>query len=497
MVILSEKEWIFLLLEINELSKSYGDRQVVSLKKLCLYAGDRVAVVGQNGAGKTTLLRMITGEENPDSGRIQVRGRLAVIPQLGVLEAAQYDRRIAAQLGVDCDSAFSGGERIKALIAAAMAQQPDVLLADEPTTNLDIAGIMQLENLLKRFDGTLLLISHDRTLLEAVCNKVLEVEQGVYTLYSCGYHEYALQKELERQTQQSRYEAYTSERDRLKQAVQDKAQQSAGVRKTPKRMGNSEARLHKMGGQGAKQKLDRAAKAVESRLDQLEKVEKPWEYKPISFDIRPGMVHNPVIASLRNVTKIYGDKVVLQGCSFDVPNHKRTVLIGPNGAGKSTLMEMIVRREEGVEVCTGFKPGYYRQDAAGVDDNKTVLQNAMESAIYNEQFVRTVLARLLFRRDEVHKSASYLSGGERLKLALACIILSDFNLLMLDEPTNFLDIESRQALEDVLRAYPGAVLLTSHDRAFIETVADRIVLIEDGQARTFEGGWEEYTAKTR
>ncbi len=485
-----------MLLEINELNKSYGDRQVVSLKKLCLYTGDHVAVVGRNGAGKTTLLRMITGEETPDSGRIQLHGRLAVIPQLGELETVQFDRRVAAKLGVDCASAFSGGERTKALIAAAMAQQPDLLLADEPTTNLDIAGIMQLESLLKRFDGALLLISHDRMLLEAVCNKVLEVEQGVFTLYSCGYREYAAQKQLEYQTQQSRYEAYTTERDRLKQVAREKAQQSAGVSRTPKRMGNSEARLHKMGGQGAKQKLDRAAKAMQSRLEQLEKVEKPWEYKPISFDIRPAAVHSPVIVSLRDGSKTYGDKIVLQGCSFDVPNHKRTVLIGPNGAGKSTLMEMIVQHEEGVEVCAGFKPGYYRQDAAGVDVRKTVLQNAMENAVYDETFVRTVLARLLFRRDEVSKTAGVLSGGERLKLALACIILSDFNLLMLDEPTNFLDIESRQALEDVLRAYPGAVLLTSHDRAFIEAVADRIVLIKDGQARTFEGGWGEYAQRS-
>ncbi len=175
-----------------------------------------------------------------------------------------------------------------------------------------------------------------------------------------------------------------------------------------------------------------------------------------------------------------------------MPNGRRTALVGPNGAGKTTLMEMIVRREDGIHVCTGFKPGYYRQDAAGVDTSKTVLQNAMEESVYGEPFVRTVLARLLFRRDEVHKNTGCLSGGERLKLALACVILSDFNLLILDEPTNFLDIASRQALEDVLRAYPGAVLFASHDRAFIEAVADRIVFIEEGKTRTFEGGWEEY-----
>ena len=131
-----------MLLEINDLNKSFGDRQLLSLKKLCLYAGDRVAVVGRNGAGKTTLLRMVAGEEMPDAGRITGRGNIAVIPQLGQPDGTEYDSRIAAKLGVDCTSAYSGGERIKALIAAAFAQQPGVLLADEPTTNLDIEGIL-------------------------------------------------------------------------------------------------------------------------------------------------------------------------------------------------------------------------------------------------------------------------------------------------------------------------------------------------------------------
>ncbi len=481
-----------MLLEITELKKSYGERQLVSLKKLCLYTGDRVAVVGRNGAGKTTLLRVIAGEEAPDSGHITLRGSVAVIPQLGQPGGAAFDKLTAAKLRVDCDAAYSGGERTKALIAAAFARQPDVLLADEPTTNMGIGGITELESMLKGFPGALLLVSHDRALLDAVCTKVLEIENGVCALYNCAYREYAAQKTRKRQTQQSKYEAYTTERERLRQAARDRAQQSAAIRRVPNRMGNSEARMNKMGGQRQKQKLDRAAKAAKSRMEQLEEVEKPWEFKPISFDIRPGTVHSPVIVSLRDVNQSYAGKAVLRGCSFDVPNGKRTALVGPNGAGKTTLMEMIARREEGVQACAGFKPGYYRQDAAGVDLDKTVLQNAMGASVYDEAFVRTILARLLFRRDEVHKSASCLSGGERLKLALACVILSDFNLLMLDEPTNFLDIESRQALEDVLRAYPGTVLLASHDRAFMQATAHRIVFIEYGRAITFEGGWEDY-----
>ena len=195
----------------------------------------------------------------------------------------------------------------------------------------------------------------------------------------------------------------------------------------------------------------------------------------------------PVLVNAENITVRYGERIVLDGCCFSIPNGKKTALIGPNGTGKTTLLNMIAQRGEGISACTGLRIGYYRQGTGGLDDGKSVLENAMVHSLYDETFVRTILARLLFRRDEVHRSAAVLSGGERLKLALAAIILSDFNLLILDEPTNFLDITSRQALEDVLTVYPGTVLFASHDRAFISAEADRIINIENGKTRTFEG----------
>ncbi len=481
-----------MLLEINKLDMSFGTRKLFSLERLALYAGDKVAVVGANGAGKTTLLRLITGELQPDVGRVTVRGHVGVIRQLGAPEELEDGARAAERLGFALDGAYSGGERTKALIAEAFAERPDLLLADEPTTNLDIDGIGRLENMLRAFRGGLLLISHDRMLLENVCNKVLDLDSGVFTLYGCGFADYLAQKERERAAQEARYDAYTAERERFKHMAAEKAQQSAGVKKAPKRMGNSEARLHKMGGQKQKEKLDRAAKAAKSRLEQMEKVEKPWHQKPISFDIRPGAVHSPVLVSADGVSVRYGKRAVLNGCRFTVPNGSKTALIGPNGAGKTTLLNIIVERGVGIQTCSGLKVGYYRQDTGGLDDSASILQNAMAHSVYDETFVRTILARLLFRRDELHKSAALLSGGERLKLALAAILLSDFNLLILDEPTNFLDISSRQALTDVLAAYPGAVLFASHDRAFISAVADRIIRLESGETRTFEDGFDAY-----
>ncbi len=465
-----------MLLEINNLEKSYGIRTVVSLKRLALYRGDKLAVVGKNGAGKTTLLKLITGEEEPDAGRVSVRGRLGVI--------AQFDTP-------DDLAAHSGGEKTSALIAHAFEQNPDLLIADEPITNLDMESIKRLEAALLAFDGALLLVSHDRVLLQNVCTKVLEMENGVCTLYGCGYDDYLAQKQLEKAAQEARYEAYTHEADRLKKVAKEKARQSANVKKAPRRMGNSEARLHKMGGQSQKAKLDRAAKAARSRLEHLEKSDKPWQDKPIAFDLRVTAIHSPVLIDVQGVSKSYGDRMVLNDCRMMVPSGKKTAIVGANGAGKTTLLELIAARAQGIQTCAHLRIGYFKQDLSTLDLQKGVLENAMDGAAYDEQFVRTILARLLFRRDAMHQKAATLSGGERLKLALAKIILSGFHLLVLDEPTNFLDAESRAAFESVLQAYPGAVLFVSHDRFFLTAVADRIVSLSGGRAQTFEGGFEQ------
>ena len=463
-----------MLLEINNLEKSYGLQTAVSVKRLVLGAHDKVAVVGKNGAGKTTLLRLIAKEEEPDAGQIRLRGHIAVITQLA---------------GQDADTK-SGGEATQQRIDEALYQNPDLLLADEPTCNLDIDAIRSLEARLRGFNGALLLVSHDRALLQAVCDKVFDIKTG--TLYGCGYLDYVAQKKIEEASKAARYEAYAAEKSRLKKVAEEKARQSARVKNVPRRMGNSEARLHKMGGQSAKAKLDSACKAARTRLNQLEKVEKPYAEKEIVFDLRGETLHSDVLVSISGVSKAYGSKTVLRDCSFAVPRGKKTALIGANGAGKTTLLDLIASGGTGIHQCARLNIGYFKQDISLLDLDKNLLQNAMEGCVYNECFARTILARLHFWRDTLGKKAGVLSGGERIKLALACIMLRGFNLLMLDEPTNYLDVISRNALESVLCAYPGTVLFASHDRALLEAVADRIVLIENGAAHTFEGGWHAY-----
>lgn len=473
------------MLEIRNLTKYYGDRSVIELASFSLYSGDKVAVTGRNGAGKTTLLKLITGELKPDSGSVNVRGGIAVIPQLGEEPQGGFDQRIAGKLGLGA-VAMSGGEIVKQRIAKAFSRPADIMLADEPTSNLDITGIRCLEEMLNAFCGGLIIVSHDRALLRNVCNKVLEIDRGACRLYSCGYSDYLEQKELEKASGEQRYGQYAAERDRLKKVAMEKVQKSASIKRAPGRMGNSEARLHKMGGQRGKEKLDRSAKAALSRLEQLETVEKPWKQRDIIFDVTPSAVHNPVLVTVEDVSKSFDGRSILRHCSFIVRNNKKTALVGDNGAGKTTLLNMIMSDAEGVNKCLNLKTGYFRQDMSDLDMEKSVLENALESSVYDAQFTRTILARLLFGRDEIRNKAGVISGGERLKLALAKIFLSDFNLLVLDEPTNYLDVESRTALEAVLGAYPGAVLFVSHDREFIRNVADRVVLLKDGAALTFE-----------
>ena len=443
--------------------------------------------------GKTTLLNMIAGITAPDKGRIAVHGSVAMIAQLDTADDAETDRRVAARLGVGGD-VYSGGEKTKQRVAQAFSSPADILLADEPTTNLDMAGIRCVEDMLLSFRGGLMLVSHDRALLKKVCNKVLDIDRGVCMLYHCGYDDYIVQKEIEATEKHARYDKYITERNRLKKAAVQKAQQSARVRRAPRRMGNSEARLHKMGDQKAKYKLDSASKAAKTRLRQLEKAEKPWEKKDIVFDVQSRNIHSPVLVNVSDVTKSYGSRSVFAHCSFTVPNHTKTALIGANGSGKTTLLNMIAHRADGIETCANLKIGYYRQDAAGLDGNKSVLENAMDGAVYDQCFVRTVLARLRFWRAEVDKPTGVISGGERIKLAIAKIILSGFNLLLMDEPTNYLDIASRYALEEVLCAYPGALLFVSHDREFIARVADRIIYMDNNTTKTFEGGYDAFAA---
>lgn len=485
-----------LLLEAQDLVKYYGERLILKIEELKVYDNDRIGIVGLNGSGKTTLLNILSEKTGSDGGWVKSYGPLAYIEQLEAegLNRRKIDEALVSKFGLPevYRESLSGGEKTKYKIAAALSKKSSLLLADEPTANLDMDGIKLLEGELKGYHGALLLVSHDRELLDNLCNKILELEDGQIKLYSGNYSDYLEQKSLERQRQEFEYQQYQREKARLTAALREKREQSRAVRKAPKRMGNSETRLHKMGYQKAKKNLDKAAKAIETRIRQLEPKEKPKDIQALKLDLRvEDNLHAKVILEGKNLNKSFGSQVIFQDASFQLENGTRTALVGPNGSGKTTLLKMIMAGEKGIKQAHNLRIGYFSQELDILDEEQSILDNLL-ALNSDETMVRTLLARLLFRRDEVYKKVSMLSGGERVRAALGKIIVSDYNLLILDEPTNYLDIFSLEAMEGVLAEYPGNLLFVSHDRRFINKIANNLLLLRDKNIVHFPGNLEQY-----
>ncbi len=485
-----------MLIELKNIVKYVGDRRLLSIDNLKINGGDKIGVIGRNGVGKSTLLAILAGEIQPDEGHVKRNCPLASISQLGLPQLEQAISPVAAaEFAVERRYAahLSGGEIARYKIAAALGEDRPLLLADEPAANLDITGRELLQAKLRSFQGALVMVSHDRRLLDALCDKIWEIENGRLTVYRGNYSSYLEQKENAKRHREREYEKYIDKKKQLEKAIQDRRDLSTTIRKTPKRMGNSEARLHKMGSQKARANLDKAVKAMEARLEKLTVVEKPTQSPPMSFAFgEAGDLHSKIVISGEGITKRFGDRTIFRNAAFAVKNGRKVALIGDNGCGKSTLLYMIVNREEPINLAPKARIGYFTQ---GMDDlalDKTLLANVMAASIHEEAAVRHLLARLLFRREDVFKPVGVLSGGERARVSLAKIIVSHANVLLLDEPTNYLDLSSLTALEEVLADYRGTILFVSHDRQFIDRVATDLILVEAGKLRHFAGNYRQY-----
>lgn len=489
-----------LLGQIKGLKKYYGNRLVLEIDQLDIYAGDKIGIVGRNGCGKTTLLQILTNQIESDEGKSQLYVPYAYITQLEEVDTKEIEEYKMKQVGVEnlSGEGLSGGEMTRLKLAKELGKENKLLIADEPTSHLDYEGIKALETRLKRYDGAVLLVSHDREFLDSICNKVLEIEKGKVTLYPGNYSKYKVLKEKEFERSQLEYEEYVSEKQRLEKAMQGTKEKSKSVKKTPSRMGNSEARLHKMGNQGAKLNLDKAAKRLKSRIEQLEVKQQPQKDRQLIFDAPcTKKIYSKIAIQGIDLDKSYENKVLFNQSSFKINTGTKTAIVGPNGSGKTTLLNMIIEGNEQIRVSQAAQIGYFRQDIGNLDPSKTLLENIMVSSIYNETFVRTLLARTLFAREDVDKKVEVLSGGERVKGALIKILVSDINLLILDEPTNYLDIYSLEAIEEAIKAYQGTVVFVSHDRRFIKNVASHILEIKDHQIVPLERGIETKTAKAK
>ena len=484
------------LLEADHLRKSFGPRQLLDLDHLSVYDGEKIGLIGENGAGKTTLLRLLSGETEADEGTVRRPGSLAFIRQQGKEDGEADDQMQALFRVRSRRDGLSGGEMTRGRIAAALSARPQLLFADEPTTDLDEEGLALLRKQLRAFPGALVLVSHDRSLLRLLCRRIWYLEDGKITDFPGGYDAFMEERRRQRDRQQFEYDQYRAEQKRLKESVQRMAEKASSVRKAPSRMGNSEARLHKREWTDSVLQLSHAKRTLQNRMEHLEAKEKPRNLPDIRMKLGVSSpVEAGVVLRVQCERLAAGKTELLSRTAFSLPTGSRTALLGANGCGKTTLLRVLTG-QGGAPVCFDgkiqFNPAariawFDQHHEKTLDPEKTVLENVMDVSVHPESLARTVLIRLNFRRDDVFKPVSVLSGGERAKVALARLLLMDCNLLLLDEPTNHLDLFTLEELERLLADYGGTILFVSHDEEFVRKTATRIVRFDRRKLVSFEG----------
>ena len=373
---------------------------------------------------------------------------------------------------------YSGGWQMRIALGKILLQEPDLLLLDEPTNHLDVETIQWLEGYLLEQSAAIVVISHDRTFLDRVCNQIVETERGISRSYLGNYSQHLEQKALEREASQAAFERQQKELS-AQQAYIDRFRASA-TRSTQ-------------------------AKSREKLLEKVERIDAPIEtVGGPRFRFPEPPRSGRLVAEIRDLCHSYGEQILFLGASLEVERGDRIAFVGPNGAGKSTLLRLIMGIEHPDEGVAGLGEhnviaGYFEQNQAeALDLSKTVIDTIFEAVPdWTQTQVRSLLGSFCFSNDSVFKEAGKLSGGEKARLALALMLLRPCNLLVLDEPTNHLDIPAKQMLEDALIEYEGAALLVSHDRYFIGRVANKIVELREGELVLYRGDYTYYLEKKR
>lgn len=468
-----------MLLRADKIKKEYGVQAVLDIEHLEIWDGERIGLVGINGSGKSTLLKILAGEAGPDEGQVERFCEIAMISQNGETtgEATEFYQ---SQMGIRKKEINSGGEKTRLAIAAAYSCQAPLLFADEPTTNLDQEGLEKLEEMMFNYPGAVVLISHDRSLLDQVCTTIWSLEAGKIRVYPGNYSEWLEQRQKEHQFIEDEYQQYQKDKKRIRQMVVQSSQKAKTMTKAPKRMGNSEARLHKNSIKEKRKKIDDKTKIFKTRLENLAEKERPLELPEIKMTLGNfKTVKSKYAVKMKDLTIQFGEHLIIDRQEIEIPAGQCSFLKGANGSGKTSLIKRILAGGDGVTLASDLKVGYVSQQHDTLDWNKTVLENVRYHSILTESVDRAVLANLNLSKEDINKKISVLSGGERVKAALAQVLVSECNMLILDEPTNHMDVYAIEALEALLKKWQGTLFLVSHDRTFTENLAERIFLIED------------------
>ncbi len=460
-----------LTIKLNNIIMEYGGRRLFNIKAAFVYSNEKIGIIGANGSGKTTLLDIIAGREKPVSGNAELFSGFSYIDQLG-LPQGEACRQIDYSWAADGEP-MSGGEIMRRKLAEGFGTDAGILLCDEPTSNLDELGIVRLERALKNIKGTLLLVSHDRQLLDSVCTKIWELD-GALKEYSGNYSSYINEKEKQKQNERKEYEKYLEKKNRLEAATKERSTKAARMKHTPRRMGNSEARLHRMDVRQRAGKVSKASGQISSRLEKLEKKDKPKEQPKLKlFSSGEAGKQGRIAVAVENLSFSYGQKKVIDDLSFYAGTGEKIAVTGSNGSGKTTLLNCIANAVPGVRISPLAETGYFRQGCPELDEGSSILEFVMRKSRQPEHTARTILAGLGIKRDDVYKKISVLLGGERCKVSLCALVCQNPTIMLLDEPTNYLDIYVLSALEEMLESCENTLLLVSHDRFFRSKVTDR------------------------
>lgn len=486
------------ILNIEHISKTFGDKTIFDDVSLGVHQGDKIGVLGVNGTGKSTLLKIIAGQETADEGEVIFgRGiRTAFLPQnpefpdgakvLSYVTEGKHDpdgnepvseaKTILTKLGIcDFDESvdhLSGGQKKRAALARTLVDPADVLILDEPTNHIDNDMALWLEDYLNRFKGVLIMVTHDRYFLDRVTNKIAEIDEGKLYTYDSNYSGFLALKtqreEMELATERKRQSLLRTELEWVKRGPQ---------------------------GRGTKQK------ARLDRYEQLKNMEGPREVQNVEMDSVGTRLGKKTI-ELHRISKAYGEKELIKDFTYILLRDDRLGIIGPNGCGKSTLMKIITGRlaPDTGEVVTGdtVKIGYFAQENEDMEDGIRVIDYIRDVADYIQTpggkiSASQMLERFLFTPSMQYTPLSKLSGGEKRRLYLLKVLMDAPNVLVLDEPTNDLDIATLRILEDYPDSFQGIVLAVSHDRYFLDRIAGRIFAFEGGgEIKQYEGGYTDY-----